>query len=156
MSADVDVGEGQTEPGTVLFADDPERKLEITWKDPVNKRNPKSIQIGGKKSVWKTAEGISLGSSLQEIERINGGPFTLAGFGWDYSGTVTSWKNGRLAAPFSKNGRILLRLTPERENALSRRELNAVSGDSDHSSREPAMQKLNPRVYQIIVLFNLR
>ena len=34
---DVDVGETQTSPGTILFASDPRRRLEILWTDNVHR-----------------------------------------------------------------------------------------------------------------------
>lgn len=46
------------------------------------------IRIQGKS--WKSKEGIRLGITLAALERINGGAFKLAGFGWDNGGTVTS------------------------------------------------------------------
>ena len=90
VDQDVDVGEGETQPGTVIFPKDPERLIEILWKDPDKKTLPASAQLSGAKSRWKTAHSISLGTSLKDLERRNGRPFKLAGFGWDYSGTVTS------------------------------------------------------------------
>src|SRR6266550_1204397 len=82
IDRDVDLGEGETEPGTVVFSRDPKRSIEILWKDPATKRTPKQFQIQGQESLWKTAHGISLGTSLKELERLNGRPFLLTGFEW--------------------------------------------------------------------------
>jgi hypothetical protein len=60
---DVGVGEGETAPGTTVFPGDPIRAMDILWKDPKTKRSPHSLSIGGKASQWKTAHGISLGTS---------------------------------------------------------------------------------------------
>jgi hypothetical protein len=153
-SLDVDIGEGETEPGTVLFPNEPDMRLEILWKDRKNKQNPKRIQIGGEKTRWKTLEGISIGTTLKELERINAKPFQLAGFAWDYSGTVTSWKNGKLDQVLNRDGRVLLRLVPKNWNAVSTLERNSLIGDADHLSSEAAMQKLNPQVYAMVIEFN--
>ncbi|MCI0349941.1 MAG: hypothetical protein L0Z53_11000 [Acidobacteriales bacterium] len=146
------VGEGESVAGTVLFPDDPERHIEILWKD-AQQSAPSSVRVTGEKSHWRLAHGISLGASLRELEQINGGSFTLAGFGWDYSGTAISWNEGRLKL---FEGRVTLRLAPEPEkkDAVSPEEYGAVTGDRDFSSAHPVMQKLNPRVYQVVIQFD--
>jgi len=153
VDQDVDVGEGETQPGTVIFPKDPERLIEILWKDPDKKTLPASAQLSGAKSRWKTAHSISLGTSLKDLERLNGRPFKLTGFGWDYSGTVTSWENGSLAAAFAGgHGRVIIRLdSPTSESAD--KDVDQVLGDRDFPSNHPVMQKLNPTAYQIIVMF---
>lgn len=127
IDKDIDVGEGETEPGTVLFPKDPQRLIEILWKD-AGKTTPASGQIEGSKSRWRAAHNISLGTSLKELERLNGRPFHLAGFGWDYSGTVLSWDEGSLAAEFNGgNGRLLLRLDAPSDSHVPEEE--TVSGN---------------------------
>src|SRR5262249_38716263 len=46
--AQVDVGEGQYEDGTVVFADSPEDKIEILWMDIAAQRQPKLVRLSGK------------------------------------------------------------------------------------------------------------
>jgi hypothetical protein len=41
---------------------------------------------------WRTAEGITIGTPLRELERFNRRPFRLAGFAVDGAGAVVSWK----------------------------------------------------------------
>jgi hypothetical protein len=153
IDRDVDLGEGETEPGTVVFSLDPQRSIEILWKDPATKRTPKQFQIQGKVSFWKTVHEISLGTSLKELERLNGRPFLLTGFEWDYSGTETSWKGGALEKELQRDGHLILRLGPREPIDVSKGELTQVLGDSDFSSHHPVMQKVNPRVYQIVWIF---
>jgi len=148
--ADVDIGEGETEPGTVLFPGDSQREIWILWKDADRKRFPKSIQIFGKRSLWKTAHGITLGSSLKDLERLNGRPFSLMGFEWDYGGTVMSWKGGALEDV--KSGHVIVRLSPPSDDTPNP-EINKVAGESELSSSDPAMQKINPLVYHIVWQF---
>ena len=148
---DVGIGEGETAPGTVVFPKDPIRAIEILWKDPKTKRSPESLTIGGKASRWKTAHGISLGTSLKQLEQINGKSFVLSGFGWDYSGTVHSWDNGVLSKDFEGHGRVILRLdTDLKPPNLPQPDYDHVTGDGSFSSSDPAMQKINPRVYEIL------
>jgi hypothetical protein len=152
VAQDIDLGEGETEPGTALFPHDPTREVDILWKDPQVKRSHKQVQISGEKSKWKTVHGITLGASLKTLEQLNRKPFLLAGFGWDYSGTVTSWNQGAIEGELVRPGRVILRLQPTNDPAHSKSE-RSVLGDRDFSSGHPAMQELNPRVYQIIWRF---
>jgi hypothetical protein len=145
---DVGIGEGETEPGTVLFPKDPKRSMEIHWKDPKTKLSPQFLTIRGNASLWRAARDISLGTSLKQLEHINGRPFLLSGFAWDYSGTVDSWQNGVLEGEFDGNGRVILRLGPDVQTGRSP-EYNEVLGDRSYSSSHPAMQKIDPRVYEI-------
>jgi hypothetical protein len=145
----VELGEGETAPGTVLYPSDSLRRLEILWRDTVAQQGPARIVLRGQESKWQVGRGISLGTSLQDLERLNGRPFTLAGFGWDYAGVVTSWNGGSLESALAG---IKLYLDPgpaQYESAP----YSQVIGDRDYSSALPAMQQLNPRVAQIFVDF---
>ena len=150
---DIDVGEGETEPGTALFPLDRKSSLNILWKDSDKKLSPKSLRISGDASRWKTIHAITLGTSLIQLERINGRPFLLSGFGWDYSGTTLSWKGGVPEKDFEGSGRVILRLDSNTPAGVTEGELNQVSGDRPFSSGHPVMQKINPRVYDVVWLF---
>jgi hypothetical protein len=141
---DVPLGEGETEPATVVFPNDRERTLHVLWRDRA-RRSPSSIRIIGAR--WRTGEGIGIGTTLKELEEMNGRPFTLAGFGWDYSGTVYAWNGGELDRKLKGTGRVLLRLGTD-PGAATR-----VLGDGEFPSSDPEMQSLNPRVYEMIVEF---
>lgn len=150
IEREVDIGEGETEPGVVVFPNDPLRTIEILWKDPKAKSAPKNVRISGVRSRWRTVHSISLGTSLKDLEALNGRPFHLAGFEWDYSGTVYSWDGGFLEKDLRNIG---LRLGPPPESGLTEEELSKVAGDYSISSRDATMQMINPRVYQVIWVF---
>jgi hypothetical protein len=142
---------GDMEYVTVLFAKDPERAIEIIWRDEEKKTVPAFVTVRGCKTRWHAARGISLGTSLKDLERLNGQSFKLAGFGWDYSGTVTSWENGALAVELDGgHGRVLVRLDSPPRSDTSEKEMLDVSGDRDFSSQHQAMQKLNPKAYEVM------
>jgi len=154
QSTKVSLGEGEYEPGTVIYPRDPFRRIEVVWKDARRKRYPQRIQLTGERSIWKTREGITLGTRLKELERINGRAFTLLGFSWDYEGTVISWEGGRLEREFGKDGRaVLLRLSPQTGQGVSVEDEASVIGDNDFSSGNKVMQSINPKVYQLIIEF---
>jgi len=155
QSGDVGLGEGETVPGTIIYPNSPNKRLEIAWKDTEKKKSPDFVQFGGEKSLWKIAPGISIGTSLKTLEQINGKSFVLLGFGWDYSGTVVSWKGGKLARKFGDDGKfVTLRLIPVTYDKLSRKYTDSVIGDGEFSSKHKSMQKLNPKVYSVIVKFH--
>jgi hypothetical protein len=87
------MGEGETVVGTTLFPNSP-NALHIEWKDSF--RIPERLTISSPGTQWKTSEGITIGTTLEQIAKFNGGPFTVAGFGWDYEGRTLSWENGNL------------------------------------------------------------
>lgn len=153
----LDTGEGDTEPGTVLFPNDPSQRLLIFWRDKDQKKTPYTVELRGDHSKWKTDQGITLGTSLKELEVLNAGPFRLLGFGHDGSGVVVDYDKGRLQSfdlPLENTGtrRLGLSLSPygkdvDRTSAIYR----SVLGDHEYSSGHPSMQALNPRVDHISV-----
>jgi hypothetical protein len=148
-STRIELGEGETAPGTVLYPRDSLRRAEILWQDTVARRRPTRIILRGNQSKWQVGPGISLGTSLKELERLNGRPFTLAGFGWDYAGVITDWKSGALDSALAG---IKLYLDPAPAQYESA-PYAQVLGDRDYSSALPPMQQLNPKVTQIFVDF---
>jgi hypothetical protein len=146
----IDIGEGETVPGTVLFPGDSTRRLEIIWSDSTGRRLPQRLILRGDSTRWSVAEGITLGTTLEELERLNGRPFTLAGFGWDYSGVVTDWRGGRLATPLGCCVKLYVVPPP---SAQSDPAYNSVLGDRDYASDLPAMHRLKPTVQQIFIDF---
>ena len=148
----IDGMSGDMEYATILFPKDSQRKIEIVWRDGDKRTAPRSVTISGDESKWKAEHGVSLGTSLKYLEKLNGRPFRLAGFGWDYSGTVTSWEQGLLEEDLQIPGRVILRLG-EASNKLTDKENSEVAGDGEFSSRHPVMLKLNPKVYEIVWIF---
>ena len=145
----IELGEGETAPGTVLFPTDSLQRLEILWQDTVARARPARLVLRGSRSHWRLPRGISLGTSLRQLEEKNGRGFTLAGFGWDYGGAIVDWDGGSLAGELPG---VMLYVDPgshQRETPAYRE----VLGDRDYRSSLRAMQTLDPRVYQIYVDF---
>jgi|SRR2546428_7339646 len=71
--------DGATE-GTIVFANQPDTRVEITWRDAAAKQNPSWIRVRGERSRWRTPNRLATGDDLLTIERRNGWPFRLAGF----------------------------------------------------------------------------
>jgi hypothetical protein len=148
----IELGEGETAPGTLLFPRDSLRRTEIVWQDTVARRRPARIILRGDRSRWEVGPGISLSTSLSQLEQLNGRPFTLAGFGWDYAGVVTSWNGGALDSSLAG---VKLYLDPGPAQYEST-PYSQVLGDQDYSSDLPAMHQLSPKVRTIFIDFDSR
>lgn len=134
----VGIGEGETAPATVLFPRDKARRLEIFWRDVKRKRGIAEIRIGDG-ALWRTPQGIAVRMSLEEVELVNGKPFTLAGFGWDYGGTSLDWQGGALAVQ-PGGCRLMLRFDQTAPTDAD------VDGDRDISSDDAGMRSAKPVV----------
>lgn len=147
--------EGDYNTGTVLFGKDPDARLEIFWHDRTRKRNPAWVSVRGDRSRWRSPAGITLGTQLRTLEKLNVGPFRLLGFGSDVSGTVMSWSDGRLAAQDSAGCRVRVRVSVAWESAEYGRSplFRQLIGEREFSSGHPAMQSLNPSVYELFLQY---
>ncbi len=141
-AAQVYMGEGFEEPGVVLYPDDPARRLEVVWRGSPPAPAVVWICRGKVPCRWRTTAGVSMGTTLKELERLNGKPFGMLGSGFDGSGLVSSFGDGKLAS--YDHGLILYLLL--RTDGLTREEIALISGDRVISSSQPVLQKLNPRV----------
>ena len=79
---------------SVLFPKDPQRRLEVLWRNNTTRTGVQVIAINGK-SGWMAPRGLRLGMQLAAIEKINGKPFKISGFGPEGS-TTTSWEDGAM------------------------------------------------------------
>jgi hypothetical protein len=156
-SENIDLGEGSSEPGTVLYPRDPLHRLGILWQEP-QRLHPRTIMINGEKSVWKTVHDISLGTTLMQLERLNEKPFMLHGFAWDGSGGLTSWQKGSLekelgdpddSLAYKEDGVTWLALAPPRATNFDDTTYQQLVGETQFSSAHPGMQTLNPYVFKI-------
>jgi hypothetical protein len=145
----IQTGERETLPGTVLFPADSSRQLTILWSDTVGRKLPSRLILRGDSSKWFLRPGITLGTTLERLEQLNGRPFTLAGFGWDYSGVVIDWRHGSLSET-ARNAKIYLSPSPSK---FSTPAYSRVLGDKHYASDLPAMRELQPAVYQIFYNF---
>ncbi|HEV7256928.1 MAG TPA: hypothetical protein VGN82_04030 [Bosea sp. (in: a-proteobacteria)] len=153
------IGEGETEVGSVLFASDRTRRIEVLWNDRAKRMRPRMVTFGraidatalSKGYHWRIAARaqagtLSLGQPLTQVEAVNGKPFELAGFDWDYSGTVSDWRGGALAKP-PGGCRILVRFEAAKDAPGAAQD--AVSGDREFSSDDPKMRAVAPVIYEM-------
>ncbi len=109
---------------------------------------------------WHTESGVSLGTSLKQLERLNGRAFQIEPWGSDVGGNITSWRGGKLADLFGdrENHGLWLAVdfqeppagaTPEQSkllDALYQQKRGALSSDS-------AVRRLRPAVTRMTLVF---
>lgn len=140
---------------TILFPAEPEKKLIIYWTDLKYNRISR-IEIRGKKSLWHTSHGITLGTTLKQLEEINGKNFTQSGFGWDGAGFIYSWDGGILGTEFGDASvhaptDISFSMRDPDSNQVSQEEYRALSGEAHFSSNHPVLQRINSGVSNIFI-----
>jgi len=167
----VDLGEGFFQPGLVIYKDDPSRRLEIVWNLDVP-AHPWYVFIcridltAPPPCRWRTADGVGMGTTLKELERLNGKPFRMLIWGSDGGGNVASFDGGALASfdfdrePWNSD-RLILRLEPRTDAKgydlpkLSDEEKAEVfAGEKTVGSSHPVLQKINPYVAEVTQIFS--
>lgn len=138
----LDGTEGEEVATTVVFSNDPEKRLEVVWWD-VDKRKGISNVTLVEGASWVFGNGLALGQSLAEIEKANGRPFDMNGFDWDYGGAVVDWKGGTLGV---QPGGCTLGVFFMADDATPAEARDAVSGDQLFSSGDPKIKAVKPTV----------
>jgi hypothetical protein len=102
----------------VLFPNTSQQVIFI-WKDEENRRNLAFLLIGGQlrtqsslsdhkqveQNVWQTSQGLYAGMGLRELQKLNGGNFTVYGWHTDQPGVLTEKNEG--AIDVKKTGVVL-------------------------------------------------
>ena len=131
---------------TVLFANDPKRRLEVTWHDAAARSRPASIAIEGK-STWR-ARGFRIGEPLANVEKTNGKPFKLGGFEGEAGGAARDWQGGALDK-LSGGCQLGMRFAPDPSALQEAR--GKVSGDREFQSDNPDVRAVRPTIVEMIV-----
>lgn len=147
LAEQIDGPEGSVLDATLLFPDDPTRRLVVLWQDEMARAKPAAIIIRDD-SEWIGPGGLRLGEALAEVEAINGAAFNVLGFGWDYGGAA-SFPSGTLA---DIPGECVLSLSFDLDwNKEYGPEFDVIMGDQQLSSEDPQLRAAAPSVAEIIV-----
>ena len=141
------VGEGMEKEGVTVFPDDKTTMVEIFWWD----EDPSVVQmirIQGENSKWHTPQGVTLGTTVKDLERLNEKPFKLLGLGWDYGGSVTNWNGGALDG-------LHARVQAGADSNVGEEAFAEIMGDKEIESSNSVLQEVNPTVFEIAVQFPL-
>jgi hypothetical protein len=144
---EVDANGGTKVPASVLYPNDPKRRLEVWWSNPAERSGTYLIDIDGK-STWTAPGGMKLGLTLAQLEKLNKKPFKIKGFDKNGIATVSDWGGGALASlpGDCKSG---VNLTADPKAAADA--VGALTADKDYSSSDPAMRAVKPVVSEILI-----
>jgi hypothetical protein len=134
----LDGPEGTVIEGAKAFAGT-DRELEIMFNPEGSKKEIFDIVVVGK--AWIFENGLKKGLTMTAIEKINGGPYKISGFGWDYGG-FADFEGGKLA------GNVSVRFdTGDAEVP------DSLSGDRQIATTDKKLRALNPKASYISVFF---
>lgn len=130
--------EGSTMPGAWIFKGT-DKELQILWDPETGEKRVSSVTVIGK--AWTFSNGLKLGMGLEDVEKINGGPFQIYGFDWDYAGWSV-FEGGRL------EGMVGIRFEPSVTSYDP-----SLSGDQLLESTNEKLRAAKPVVSELIVMF---
>ena len=146
-------GESLGRPTAEIFAMDPFVRITMFLN---HRRQVRSMFVHGYMGKWHTAEGIRLGTTLSELERINGRPFRFHAMSMKpEAGRIADWQGGRLASRFRKV-RITFASAAHSEGyseLTDQEKIRAEKAGLVFRSNEPLARKLNPIVETIELAF---
>jgi hypothetical protein len=143
---EVDGPEGSRLMATVLFPNDPKRRLEVLWQDEAARTDTQLIVINGQ-STWTAPKGLKLGLALAALEKLNRKPFKIAGFDQPNPGLVSDWQGGALET-LPGDCRLGIRLVPDAKATEAAR--NEASG-TEFTSSDTKMRAVRPIIAEIII-----
>jgi hypothetical protein len=111
----------------------PEKNNEfiVYWKDSLYHKSIAFIETYLSEGPYHTANGLKIGSTLEELLKVNNGNQILFnGFDWDYGGFIQAYGGGPL-----ENSPLGFRLMIEEDGGTE------VSGDSEFNTEMPEVKK---------------
>ena len=143
----VDGPDGTKIPGSILFPNDPRRRLEVLWINDAGRSGVSVIAINGK-SQWTAPKGMKLGLPIAALEKANGKPFKISGFGADGIAGVAGWEDGALSKlPGGCKMGMRLHADPKAPDEARK----AVPGDKEFLSSDANVRALKPTVMEILI-----
>lgn len=132
--------EGTELLATTVFPADPDRRMEFGWFDEENFDRLSYVEL----SPSQTAPGgVRLGMSAAEVEALNGEPYLVGGFGWDYGGYAVI-ESGALA---SAEGDCQLSIRFDTGGEISPEiDTSSIMGEVQVPSGEPLLEEIGARV----------
>jgi hypothetical protein len=143
---EVDGPEGSRLMASVLFPNDPRRRLEVLWQNEAARADTHLIVINGQ-STWTAPKGLRLGLALAALEKLNGKPFKMSGFDQPNGGSVSDWQGGALET-LPGGCRLGIRLVPDAKATEAAR--NEVLG-KEFLSNDAKMRAVRPIIAEIII-----
>ena len=134
------VGEGEMLEVTYVFPGT-EKELILLW-TAEDFTHLREVRISKAGAPWKTEAGLTVGSTLKEVQEMNGKPFLMSGFQWDYAGSTMSWNLGNLPPDL-----VLTFAEPKRVH-------KSLLGDLELRSDSDRLRRANPKVQVLRIIFS--
>jgi len=119
---------------TIIY---PEKNNEIIvyWKDSLYHKSISSLENYMPEGPYHTASRLKIGSTLEDLLKINGKQIIFSGFDWDYGGYIQDYGMGTL-----QNSPVIFHL------GLNENGGSEVSGDSEFNTEMPEVKKLISKI----------
>lgn len=140
VTGETDGPEGSTYIATTVFPNDPAKTMIFGWWDEEAHRDLANVTLPPGDSI----AGLKEGMTVKEVEALNGEPFIMTGFWWDYGG-YASFQSGALSS-IEGGCNLSVSFAPDESIVTDGIDLDPVSGDREVPSGEPLLEKLNVRV----------
>lgn len=141
---EVAIGEGEIVVASIVFPNTA-NELIVEWLEGAEYKKLSRIRIEQENAQWVTEEGIKVGTSLEELIKINGKDFFFYGFDWDYGGTTNDWNDGNV------NSQLTVFLNTKNPEGVP----SELSGDGVFSSSNPKAKEANLEVEAFVIYFGL-
>jgi hypothetical protein len=145
----VDGPDGSKIPGTIVFPNDPKRRLEVLWANEAGRSDTSVIAINGK-SQWSAPKGMKLGLPLAALEKANGRPFKISGFDAEGSAGVAGWEGGALSS-IPGGCKMGMRLAADPKAPKEARDAVAGAADKEFLSSDAGVRTIKPTVVEILI-----
>ena len=145
--SDVDGPSGTKIKASVLYPNDPRRRLEVVWLNEQARTDLLVISINGR-SQWTAPSGLKLGLPLAALEKANGRPFKLTGFGPDGRASVMGWEGGELAA---LPGGCKIGITLSLDGKAPQAARSALTGAKELMSNDTSLRSGRPMISEILI-----
>ncbi|BCU76117.1 hypothetical protein [Luteolibacter sp. LG18] len=139
-SVDLPGAEGETIPGAIVFKGT-DREIQVVFNPEGDEKEIVEVRIVGK--GWKFPDGLARGMTVEQVEKVNGKPYKVSGFDWDYGG-YADFTGGKLA------GKVSVRFN-HGDKELDK----SLIGDRSLSSTDKKLREAKVTATEISVIFPL-
>jgi len=138
--------------GAVLYPGDTKKRIELAWDDTLTKSRPRWARVRNAASWWHTPAGVRVGTTLLDLEKLNGRAFTVSSFrSGERRILVRSWNKGNLADELEKKAQVWLAVP----NATTKSQMVPLSQGTLLPSGDPPLRRINPHVTEIATKFEV-
>ena len=140
--------EGEEMLATTVFPNDPDKTMQFGWMDDETREGLGFVDLP---PSIDGPHGVHVGMSVADVLAINGQPFNIGGFWWDYGG-YAQIDQGALANADDASCFLSLRFSPADEYPADL-DVSAVSGEVTVPATEPLLEKLDTRLSVVSVSY---